>query len=157
MICLGLGIGITLIVLSFYIDYLQNKRTIGWLYNTDLDNIFKALGLTILVIVIAFGLILCSFQTSSGSIVDEKIAMYEEENIKIENQIDIIVKEYKKYEVEVYDTMTAAMLFPELTSNTLVQKQIEIYVNNNQQIKELKAEKLKHELYGWWLFFKNGD
>lgn len=157
MICLGLGIGIILIVLSFCIDYLQNKRTIGWLYNTDLDNIFRALGLTILVIVIAFGLILCGFYTASGSIVDEKIAMYEEENIKIENQIDIIVKEYQKYEVEVYDTMTAAMLFPELTSNTLVQKQIEIYVNNNQQIKALKEEKFKHKLYGWWLFFKNGD
>ena len=56
-----------------------------------------------------------------------------------------------------YDTMTAAMLFPELTSNTLVQKQIEIYVNNNQQIKELKVNKLNHDLYGWWLFFKNGD
>lgn len=157
MICLGLGIGITLIVLSFCIDYFQDKRIIGWLHDTDLDNIFRALGLTILVIVIAFGLVLCCFYTSSGSIVDEKIAMYEEENIKIENQIDIIVKEYQKYEIEVYDTMTAAMLFPELTSNTLVQKQIEIYVNNNQQIKALKAEKFKHELYGWWLFFKNGD
>ena len=157
MICLGLGIGITLVVLGFCIDCFQNKRIIGLLHNTDLDNIFKALGLTILVIVIAFGLVLCGFYTTSGSIVDKKITMYEEENIKIENQIDIIVKEYQKYEVEVYDTMTAAMLFPELTSNTLVQKQIEIYVNNNQQIKALKTEKFKHELYGWWLFFKNGD
>ena len=157
MICLGLGIGITLVVLGFCIDCLQDKKFIGLLHNTDLDNIFKALGLTILVIVIAFGLVLCCFYTTSGSIVDKKIAMYEEENIRIENQIDTIVKEYQKYEVEVYDTMTAAMLFPELTSNTLAQKQIEIYVNNNQQIKALKAEKLKHELYGWWLFFKNGD
>ena len=157
MICLGLGIGITLVVLGFCIDCLQDKKFIGLLHNTDLDNIFKALGLTILVIVIAFGLVLCCFYTTSGSIVDKKIAMYEEENIRIENQIDTIVKEYQKYEVEVYDTMTAAMLFPELTSNTLVQKQIEIYVNNNQQIKALKEEKFKHELYGWWLFFKNGD
>ena len=157
MICLGLGIGITLVVLGFCIDCLSDKKFMSSLHYADLDNIFKALGLTILVIVIAFGLVLCCFYTTSGSIVDEKIAMYEEENIKIENQIDIIVKEYQKYEVEVYDTMTAAMLFPELTSNTLVQKQIEIYVNNNQQIKALKEEKLKHELYGWWLFFKNGD
>ena len=157
MICLGLGIGITLVVLGFCIDCLQDKKFIGLLHNTDLDNIFKALGLTILVIVIAFGLVLCCFYTTSGSIVDKKIAMYEEENIRIENQIDTIVKEYQKYEVEVYDTMTAAMLFPELTSNTLVQKHIKIYVNNNQQIKALKTEKFKHELYGWWLFFKNGD
>ena len=85
MIYLGLGIGITLVVLGFCIDCLQDKKFIGLLHNTDLDNIFKALGLTILVIVIAFGLVLCCFYTTSGSIVDEKIAMYEEENIKIEN------------------------------------------------------------------------
>ena len=157
MICLILGIGIIFIILGFCIDCLSDKKFISSLHYADLDTIFKVLGLTILVIVIVFGLILCGLYTSSGSIVDEKIAMYEEENIKIENQIDIIVKEYQKYEVEVYDTMTAAMLFPELTSNTLVQKQIEIYVNNNQQIKALKVEKFKHELYGWWLFFKNGD
>ena len=157
MICLGLAIGIILIILGFCIKCFTGNKFISSLYHADLDNIFKALGLTILVIVITFGLILCGFYTSSGSIVDEKIAMYEEENIKIENQIDIIVKEYQKYEVEVYDTMTAAMLFPELASNTLVQKQIEIYVNNNQQIKALKENKLNHNLYGWWLFFKNGD
>ena len=157
MICLGLAIGIILIILGFCIKCFTGNKFISSLYYADLDNIFKALGLTILVIVITFGLILCGFYTSSGSIVDEKIAMYEEENIKIENSIDIIVKDYQEYETEMYDTMTAAILFPELASNTLIQKQIEIYVNNNQEIKALKVNKLNHDLYGWWLFFKNGD
>ena len=157
MICLGLGIGIILIILGFSIDCLSGKKFISSLYHADLDAGFKALGVVILVIAMVIGLILCGFYTASGSIVDKKIAMYEEENVKIENSIDIIVKEYQEYETEMYDTMTAAMLFPELSSNTLVQKQIEIYVNNNQQIKVLKAEKLNHNLYGWWLFFKNGD
>ena len=85
MICLGLGIGIILIVLGFCIDCLSDKKFMSSLHYADLDNIFKALGLTILVVVIAFGLVLCCFYTSSGSIVDEKIAIYEEENIKIEN------------------------------------------------------------------------
>ena len=157
MICLGLGIGIILMILGFSIDCLSGKKFISSLYHADLDAGFKALGVVILVIAMVIGLILCGFYTASGSIVDKKIAMYEEENVKIENSIDIIVKEYQEYETEMYDTMTAAMLFPELSSNTLVQKQIEIYVNNNQQIKVLKAEKLNHNLYGWWLFFKNGD
>lgn len=157
MICLGLGIGIILIILGFCIDFLSYKKFINSLYHADLNEIFKALGVIILAISIIIGLILCGFYTASGSIIDKKIAMYEEENVKIENSIDIIVKEYQEYEVEMYDTMTAAMLFPELASNTLVQKQIEIYVNNNQQIKALRENKLNHNLYGWWLFFKNGD
>lgn len=157
MICLGLVIGIILIILGFCIKCFSNKKFINSLYRADLDEIFQALGAVVLAISIVVGLILCAFYTASGSIIDKKIAMYEEENVKIENSIDIIVKEYQEYEVGMYDTMTAAMLFPELSSNTLVQKQIEIYVNNNQQIKALKADKLNHDLYGWWLYFKNGD
>lgn len=157
MICLGLGIGIILIILGFCIKCFTDNKFISSLYHADLDAGFKVLGLMILIIAMVVGLVLCGFYTASGSIVDKKISMYEEENIKIENSIDIIVKEYQEYEAEMYDTMTAAMLFPELASNTLVQKQIEIYVNNNQQIKILRAEKLNHNLYGWWLFFKNGD
>lgn len=157
MICLGLVIGIILIILGFCIKCFSNKKFINSLYRADLDEIFQALGAVVLAISIVVGLILCAFYTASGSIIDKKIAMYEEENVKIENSIDIIVKEYQEYEVGMYDTMTAAMLFPELSSNTLVQKQIEIYVNNNQQIKALKADRLNHDLYGWWLYFKNGD
>lgn len=157
MICLGLVIGIILIILGFCIKCFSNKKFISSLYHADLDEIFQALGAVVLAISIIVGLILCGFYTASGSIIDKKIAMYEEENVKIENSIDVIVKEYQEYEVGMYDTMTAAMLFPELASNTLVQKQIEIYVNNNQQIKALKANKLNRDLYGWWLYFKNGD
>lgn len=157
MICLGLGIGIILIILGFCVKCFTGNKFISSLYHADLDEIFQALGAVVLAISIAAGLILCAFYTASGSIIDTKIAMYEEENVKIENSIDIIVKEYQEYETEMYDTMTAAMLFPELASNTLVQKQIEIYIRNNQQIKALKESKLNHNLFGWWLFFENGD
>ena len=157
MICLGLGIGIILIILGFCIKCFTGNKFISSLYHADFDEIFQGIGAVVLAISIIVGLIVCGFYTASGSILDTKIAMYEEENVKIENSIDIIVKEYQEYEVGMYDTMTAAMLFPELASNTLVQKQIEIYVNNNQQIKALKANKLNRDLYGWWLFFKNGD
>ena len=157
MICLGLAIGIILIILGFCIKCFTGNKFISSLYRADLDEIFQTIGAVVLAISIIVGVVLCVFYTASGSIIDKKIAMYEEENVKIENSIDVIVKEYQEYEVGMYDTMTAAMLFPELASNTLVQKQIEIYVNNNQQIKALKANKLNRDLYGWWLYFKNGD
>ena len=44
-------------------------------------------------------------------------------------------------------------MYPELKSDNLVTKQIELYVENNKQIKKLKSEKLDYNLMAWWLYF----
>lgn len=91
--------------------------------------------------------------------VDDKIALYELENINIEEQISVVVENYKGWESETYNAFknesptVLISLFPELKSNELVGKQIEIYVANNQKIKELKELKLDYKIYGWWLYF----
>lgn len=90
--------------------------------------------------------------------IDEKIAMYEEENASIEKRIDETVKNYMEFEASAYekfkneDAMNLISLFPELKSDTLVQQQIEVYIENNKKIKDLKEEKIdlkkvKFELY----------
>lgn len=90
---------------------------------------------------------------------EDKIAMYEEENAKIEMQIADIVNEYQEFEkgiigdVKTDSAITMIQLYPELTSNTLVQSQIEIYVDNNNQIKQLKCELLNRRVVRWWLYF----
>lgn len=44
-------------------------------------------------------------------------------------------------------------LYPELKSDTLVQSQIEVYVENNKAIKELKSSAINASVYRWWLYF----
>lgn len=94
----------------------------------------------------------------TGHIIDNKIAMYEEENASIEERIDLTVKNYMYFEASTYgelkdqDAITLVSVFPELKSDTLVQKQLKIYVANNNKIKQLKEEKIdlsksKLELY----------
>ena len=84
----------------------------------------------------------------TGHTIDSKIAMYEEENKSIENSIDITVKSYMDYEASTYqeikdkDAINLVALFPELKSDTLVQKQIEVYLANNDKLKELKEKKI---------------
>ena len=103
-------------------------------------------------------LILCITVTEM-SMVDEKISMYQEENTKIEQQIAIIVNEYKSYETDTFenvkpdDAMTYVTLYPELKSDTLVQKQIEVHMSNNDKIKELKEQQIMGGVYRWWLYF----
>jgi hypothetical protein len=91
--------------------------------------------------------------------IDEKIALYEEENIKIETQIAAVVNEYQEFEYSIIteckpeSAMTLVTLYPDLKSDTLVTKQIETYIANNDKIKQLKEEKIKQSIIGWWFNF----
>ncbi|MGN0627462.1 MAG: hypothetical protein ACI4IT_05830 [Oscillospiraceae bacterium] len=93
------------------------------------------------------------------SVVGDKILMYQEENTKIEEQISEVVKQYQEYEKEIFtevspeSSITLVSLYPELKSDTLVQKQIEVYTENNQKIKELKEEEIGAKVIKWWLYF----
>ena len=44
-------------------------------------------------------------------------------------------------------------MFPELKSDQLVIKQIEIYNENNRKKKKLRKDKTIERIYKWWLFF----
>lgn len=92
-------------------------------------------------------------------IIDQKIQMYQEENTAIEQSIDETVKNYMTYEATTYaefkdeDAINLVSLFPELKSDTLVQKQIEVYVANNAKIKELKEKKINLGKVRFKLYF----
>lgn len=112
---------------------------------------------------IIISLIICFINVADNVLsykyIDEKITMYEEENTQIENQINVLVKNYMKYESDTYmefngnDGISLVSLYPDLKSDELVNKQIEIYTVNNQKIKELKEQKLDFAKDKWWLYF----
>lgn len=125
--------------------------------------------LSILCIFITGVLMVCSLPTLLPCVsstyertIDEKIALYEQENAMIEANINAMVCEYMQYESSVIDTyapsgnaMTMVMVYPELKADTLVQKQIEIMTRNNEQIKALKEEKINISKNRWLLYFGN--
>lgn len=129
-------------------------------------NFFGAMGIMIgyaaeLFVVIA--IIAQFWGISQLKIADTKIAMYEEENTKIEQDIATIVKDYMNYEQDTYKVASEQIdsssllvlteLYPDLRSNELVKKQIDIYTKNNDKIKELKEEKINNQICKWWLYF----
>lgn len=117
---------------------------------------YIGLAFSILGFILAFFL---AIPISQLSVIDEKISMYQEENTKIEEQIATMVKQYQEYETDIFESvtpesaMTLVTLYPELKSDTLVQKQIEVYVYNNERIKELKEEKIGGSVLRWWVYF----
>lgn len=96
---------------------------------------------------------------SNTTVIDEKIAMYTEENTKIEQQMADAVAAYQKHETDVFtnvkseSAVTLVSMYPELKSDTLVQSQLEVYVANSERIKALKVDKISAGIYRWWLYF----
>lgn len=91
---------------------------------------------------------------------DKKLAMYEEENIKIETKVKETVRAYMNYEEDVYknlietaDLTTLLIKYPELNSNELIKVEIETYKENSKQIKDLKSRQIDRSLMAWWLYF----
>lgn len=91
--------------------------------------------------------------------VDERISMYEEQNAEIESQVETAVKLYMSHEDEIFesaspeDYVMLVSLYPDLKSDTLMQKQIELYIDNNKKICELKEEKITAQRSKFWLYF----
>ena len=94
-----------------------------------------------------------------GRTLDDKIAMYEQENTAIEQSVDVLVKDYYKHESDTYSSLKPenavlfASAYPELQSNELATKQLEIYVDNNNKIKELKEDQINLSKNRFWLYF----
>ena len=90
--------------------------------------------------------------------IDQKIKIYEEENEKIEKDVDFIVAKYMEHENETFDmsevgsTTVLVQMYPELKSNELVSKQIDIYNENNKKIKKLKLEKVENQKAKFYLY-----
>ena len=97
---------------------------------------------------------------NTSYLIPSKIAMYEEENAVIESKIEATVEKYMEFEQGIIfeiapdeDCMTLISLYPELKSDTLIQSEIEVYLKNNNKIKELKEKQINKSLWKFLLFF----
>ena len=88
--------------------------------------------------------------------------MYEQENAHIENDIAEMIDQYKAYEGDVIDGVSAknnesslalVNLYPDLKTSELVNQQINIHTENNQKIKDLKESLINLKVAKWWLYF----
>ena len=152
MILVILVIGILTIILGVI---LYDKLDLG---KDEIGTVFQIIGTvaTIISTIVTIVLLVCVLNRVN---IDKKIAIYEEENTKIEQQIADTVKQYQEYETGIFtevapeSSITLVALYPELKSDTLVQSQIEVYVENNKTIKELKSTAINAPVYRWWLYF----
>lgn len=133
----------------------------AWLYdaiNEVAGGVTLACGIAGSIISFIAAIILL-VSVSELKVIDTKIEMYQYENTKIESQIVECVEQYQQYESNVFtevspkNAIALVTLYPELKSDTLVSKQIDVYLENNKTIKDLKAQKINGSVWSWWLYF----
>lgn len=150
MILVILGVCVVLFVVGLILVDIDCNYDLGFCLS-----IVGGIGAIIALIATIFLTISVSF---SGTI-DEKIRMYTEENTKIESQIEVAVEKYMDHEAETFSAaspdsfITLVSLYPELKSDTLISSQIDIYVQNNKKIVNLKESKINASVARWWLYF----
>lgn len=125
---------------------------------SDAGSIVFAISLVIFVVVI----ICCLFNVNKivkANTLEQKIVVYQEEMTNIENSINPVVQNYLNHEKETYTALTPdntvifASIYPELSSNEIVQKQLNIYNEYLISIKNLKLEIAEISIAKWWLYF----
>ena len=124
----------------------------------DFAECFVGIG-SIVCIIALVGIFINVDYLIRGRTLDDKIAMYEQENAAIEQSVDVLVKDYYRHESDTYSSLTPenavlfASAYPELQSNELATKQLEIYVENNNKIKGLKEDQINLSKSRFWLYF----
>ena len=103
--------------------------------------------------------VIVGVDVTKASVLDARIAMYADENERIEQQVAEVVCQYQQYETDIFtevnpeSAITLVALYPDLKSDSLVQSQIELYTENNKAIRSLKDENIKANTLRWWLYF----
>lgn len=120
-----------------------------------------ALGIIIDVIIVV-AMLAMGITLTIATTIPQKIEVLEEQNQKIEIQINSIAENYLAHESTTYDKLTPdnaevfAVAYPQLSSNETVQKQMSVYIENNEKITDLKLELCNKKAYEWWLYFGDG-
>lgn len=141
---------IVLIIGALLYESSFDTETVG----TVLMSIGGIVGAAALIITVV---LICVDGSNYG--IDQKIELYESENQQIEEDIAVLVNEYMRHEENIFvecapdSSISLIALYPELKSNLLVEKQIEIYVSNTEEIKYLKSQRISASIIKWWLYF----
>lgn len=127
------------------------------LVNTDNEE--AGIGTFMLSLVSLIVLIVLGVSVSKLRTIDDKIDLYNEQNNMITAHMEEAVYNYMGYESSTFeklkneDAMAIVQLYPELKSDELVLKELEVYNENVKNIMELKEEKIDGKIIKWWLYF----
>jgi alanine dehydrogenase len=100
-----------------------------------------------------------------SSTIDSRLAVLEEQNTTVLTQVEPLVQQalnyesstYKDLKLDVNKLIIFAQMYPELKANSFLNKQIDIILHNQEEIKQLKLDKATLNAYHFWLWTPKVD
>ncbi len=95
-----------------------------------------------------------------SSTIHSRLAVLEEQNTTVLTQVEPLVQQalnyesstYKDLKLDVNKLIIFAQMYPELKANSFLNKQIDIILANQEEIKQLKLDKAALNAYHFWLW-----
>lgn len=154
MLFISLIIGLILIIIGVAID---NRDR----YSID-GAPFGAFGIIIgIASIIALFIVSYSYNAIKTT-TDSRLKVLTEQNEIVLAQIEPLVQQALNYESSTYkelkltpeNIVAFGNMYPQLQANSFIQSQIDIIINNQNEIKNLKLQKASLNAYHLWLFTK---
>ena len=160
MLIILLIIGIGLIVLGCLGVYADKFKIISY----DFGGILNTIGGILTIVTIMFMIFAITYSVKIPQM-EERITIYKEENVRIEEQIKTVIEAYQDYEQGMFEDIDLdkisseklillTSIYPELKSDSMVQELIQVYIDNTNEIKSIRTQKLDYEVWRWWLCFR---
>lgn len=124
------------------------------------EECLEGFGLAILVTAILVLLVVGGVYNYQSSTIDNRLNVLEEQNQVVLSQIEPLVQHaldyesntYKDFKLDANKLIAFAQLYPDLKANSFLNKQIDIILANQEEIKQLKLDKATLNAYHFWLW-----
>ena len=95
-----------------------------------------------------------------ASTINSRLSVLEEQNTTVLTQIEPLVQQaleyesstYKDFKLDAAKIIAFTQLYPDLKANDFLNKQINIILANQEEIKQLKLDKASLNAYHFWLW-----
>lgn len=127
---------------------------------TQYEDVLSAIGAGIFIVFLFVTAIAVGVYNYDKTTIDNRLVVLEEQNKVVLSQIEPIVQHALEYESNTYkdfkldaDKLIAfTQLYPDLKANDFLNKQIDVILANQQEIKKLKLDKASLNAYHFWLW-----
>ena len=127
---------------------------------TKYECVITGLGTVIFIVFLCVTVLVDGLYNYDKVTIDSRLVVLEEQNQIVLSQIEPLVQQaleyesntYKDFKLDAAKVIAFTQLYPDLKANDFLNKQIDIILNNQKEIKELKLAKASLNAYHFWLW-----
>lgn len=128
--------------------------------STKYEDVLMGLGVAIFTVFLFVTVIVVGIYNYNKSTIDSRLSILEEQNQIVLSQIEPLVQRaleyesntYKDFKLDAAKVIAFTQLYPDLKANSFLNRQIDIILANQAEIKQLKLDKASLNAYHFWLW-----